>query len=254
MIKLECMKTILGLLVPLIYAQIALAGSNADHAPDHPEVLKIAVLDTGFDVDSHTVARLCPTGHKDFSTDNTYVRGVPTDGSSFRHGTNIAGIIDRYARQGNQNYCIVVIKYWSEKMVNPLAAEIKAINYAHKINAAFLNVSGGGNNPSDKENAAVKSYLDDHGVFVAAAGNNGLNMDRDVQYFPAYSDPRVIVVGSLNEKGERSRFSNYGQRVTSWEIGEHVDGLTGTSQATAVRTGKLVSKYKNNSQLHIATK
>jgi len=83
-----------------------------------------------------------------------------------------------------------------------------------------------------------------------AAGNNGMNFDEKGRYYPAcYDDKRIIVVGMLDKNGVQYKYSNYGSRVTRWEIGYEVVGFeiseSGTSQAAAVATGKLVSQTKS---------
>src|SRR5271163_2109352 len=71
----------------------------------------IAVIDTGFGfVKNIKNAHLCKYGHKDFtagtdiSTDYNTVSPVPKDYDG--HGTNIVGIIDKYAIKGNLNFCL----------------------------------------------------------------------------------------------------------------------------------------------------
>lgn len=62
-------------------------------------------------------------------------------------------------------------------------------------------------------------------------------------------DKRIVVVGNKDSFGTRIKSSNYGKLVNRWEIGENQEAygitLTGTSQATAVATGKLIGENKN---------
>lgn len=53
----------------------------------------------------------------------------------------------------------------------------------------------------------------------------------------------------LEKDGVQSKVSNYGKIVNRWEIGRSVSGYgiiqSGTSQATAVAMGKILSQNKN---------
>ena len=100
------------------------------------------------------------------------------------------------------------------------------------------------------EKAAVKRFLDHSGKIIAAAGNEHASLElAENAYFPALYDKRIIVVGNNTKDGVRSNSSNYGEPVTRWEVGEDVEAygivMTGTSQATAVATGKIISESDN---------
>jgi subtilisin family serine protease len=242
--------------------------------------IKIAIIDTGFGYkDEGHDAHLCQYGHKDFSNEKNFTKNyvthdpIPVDVHG--HGTNIAGIIGQYANDAGINYCIVVIKFYSEKQTGAqnLLSTIRAFNYAANIKSDYVNYSGGGNFSNKIEHAAIKRYLDHGGHFVAAAGNEGRELrherpELDEQfddgkteaYFPAMYDPRIIVVGNLCENGveyrkqdgttvQRCPSSNYGSLVSRWEVGENITAygitMTGTSQATAVATGKIVAESTN---------
>lgn len=236
----------------------------------------IAVIDTGFRFSPLTKdVKLCKFGHKNFSSDaETYTppgftTPVPTD--SHGHGTNIAGLIQKYA--GNKNYCMVIIRYWSPKSNftdDNLANTVKSIKYATSIGANYINYSGGGTFTSKEERKAVKEFLDKGGKFIAAAGNERSDIDTE-HYYPAMDDPRVIAVGNailMTEELEKEKLkneekdkrivyvenkvayaavsSNYGYRVNRWEYGTNQIGfgisMTGTSQATAIATGKIINQ------------
>jgi subtilisin family serine protease len=218
--------------------------------------IRVAIIDTGFGFNNfgNTVdsSHLCQYGHRDFTDDQQFVNlgtvdPVPKD--LHGHGTNIAGVIDEQLK--GVYYCVVVLKYYNPHSddASNLTNTIKAINYATASGFDFINYSGGGVGRSDDEIAAVKKYLDAGGIFVAAAGNE--NRDLDIShYYPAMDDPRVFVVGANGQNGKKLKHSNYGDRVNVWELGENVDGnglrMTGTSQATAIATGKLVRAYDRN--------
>lgn len=223
---------------------------NVSNAQDicKKSIIKVAVIDTGLGMralgqNNH----LCNEGHKDFSGEDTYSADfgtkdpVPTD--SVGHGTNIVGVINQYS--GEAKYCIVVLKFYNDvPFGGAAAAEINAIKYATNIGVDIINFSGGGFAYSEEEHMAIEAFLKKGGQFLTSAGNHNDDLEKAPMY-PAKSDPNVIVVGSLDNNNRVSKFSNYGKRVDLWEKGEKVVGnglqATGTSQATAIATGKFLA-------------
>jgi hypothetical protein len=237
----------------LILVSLLLSGYTANAGCKKPTI--VAVLDSGFGFkDLGHEAKLCKYGHKDFSMDRQFsvsyntVDPVPKDTHS--HGTNIAGIIDGYAKKANTNYCLVIIKYFSAFQTGQqnLSASIEAIKFATSIKADYINYSGGGPASSESERLAVIQFLNGGGKFVAAAGNEKSDLDLpENKYYPAVYDPRIVVVGNLDNDGKIALSSNYGRYVKQWEVGTNVEAfglvMTGTSQATAVKTGKMISNF-----------
>lgn len=236
---------------------------KCDRAP-----IRIVVIDTGFGFNEQGhESNLCNFGHKDFSKDKKFTTSyvthdkVPLDING--HGTNIVGIIEGYLKDAHTNYCIVIAKYYSDTQTGTqnLTATVRAINYASNIRADFINYSGGGPSKNVFEEAAVKRFLDRGGKFIAAAGNEREDLDKpENAYYPALYDKRIIVVGNLCKDGveyklpdnttiKRCGSSNYGKAINRWEVGENVMAygltFTGTSQATAVATGKIASESDN---------
>lgn len=241
------------------------------------EPIKIAVIDTGFGYEGlGKQAKLCKFGHKNFTSDTDMALGfntkdpVPLDHHG--HGTNIVGIIEKYTK--DVNYCIIIIKYYSPhaRMAGSGKSTVEAIKYATKLGVDFINYSGGGTEESKPETNAVAEFIDNGGTFVAAIGNEHEDLDASKEfiinkmadaafsdepyiedidhklYYPAMDDSRVIKVGGLAKNGNRLPCSNYGNMINRWEVGEMVEGyglkMSGTSQATAVATGKLVDQIK----------
>lgn len=232
----------------LILPLLILTSLPAQANPVCGKPVTIAVIDTGFNVSNlnDLKVKLCKTGHRDFSNDGisfstlTTLDKVPGDRNG--HGTNVVGLVDRSARLSGVDYCIVVIKFYGDKDLN-LALE-KSINYARQIKADVINISAGGTLFLPSEGLAVKKYLDGGGLIVAAAGNNNCELGV-CQYYPAMDDKRVIVVGNMGKDFNVFPSSNYGTRVNAWEVGVEQEALgismTGTSQAAAVHTGKIIS-------------
>lgn len=207
----------------------------------HCKQLVVAVVDTGTDISTE---KLCNRGHISYTDDS------PLSDSS-GHGTHIAGLINKHA--GNKNYCIVSIKWWkpgipqSDALLNMRLA----IDYAAFIKADIINISGGGEIPNVYEKLAVRRALSTGAIMVAASGNNGKDLDADCNFFPACYDSRIVVVGNLEQSSVKNASSNYGNYVKRWEVGTNVSSrlpnnrtgnMTGTSQATAIATGKILNK------------
>jgi len=208
--------------------------------------IRIAVIDTGnSNTTSSKDVNLCPDGHADMIEEKLYLKQPPTDSMPNKHGTNVAFLIDnQLGQEYKEDYCLVIIRYYDGKEnTNYLRKSNKAIAYAISIGVDFINYSGGGTNEIESETKLVKKALDKGIVFVAAAGNQGKNLDNHT-FYPAMSDPRVIVVGNINKNGKRVSSSNYGKVVDIWEVGYEVSAggvtMTGTSQSTAIATGRLV--------------
>lgn len=253
-------------------------------AAQMPKPLVIAVIDTGLTIQKNVKYKLCKFGHKNFTVNPTSVKvegieaQIPVDNHG--HGTNIAGLIQAYA--GDGNYCMVILKYYDPKfpLSDNLAATVKAMEYAVNIKVDIINYSGGGTEFGQKEQENIKKFLDAGGKVIAAAGNESSDIDQEGKhFFPAMSDSRVIVVGNAIRPSERvfkkilgvevdpdtseqkmkkaiyidniqaypAPSSNYGFRVNRWEYGTYQVGLygsplTGTSQAAAIATGKIVKQ------------
>jgi minor extracellular protease Epr len=210
------------------------------------KTLKIAIVDTGYNFAfkdfKHfglSKPKLCRTGHKDF-TDTSLV-------DDNGHGSNIASLIAK----GNEDtdYCILVLKFYSPE-VRTIAGytETEAINYAISQKVDVLNLSIAGYEYMKEECDAVKKALNAGIKIVAAAGNEKFDLSK-INVYPAMCDKRVQTVMNYN-KGTRHYTSNYGKNMYQ-EQGTYMYGLgkgdlpvymTGTSQAAAVHTGKLIKQ------------
>jgi subtilisin family serine protease len=207
--------------------------------------LRVAVIDSGLDLnDPRLKDHLCKTGHKNFVTGETL-------NDTVGHGTHIASLIQQYVYY--YGYCMLIYKYYSDHASGTLNLEREILAFQEAIDnkADIINFSGGGPVFEEEESLIIKNHPEV--TFVVAAGNE--HQDLDIpgnEYFPAslfYKN--MEVVGSMSMNGERSSFSNYGSRVKYVEMGENVVGdlpngavgqMSGTSQATAIHTGKLIDK------------
>lgn len=247
------------LLTSLLFAQICEA-KLVKHDDGARRFVKVAIIDTGIDPVMLNSKEYCKTGHKDFTG-----AGIKDDHG---HGTHISGIVDQYAKgfalvkdgtpkqlkDKSANYCQIIIKYYDSKGsdVNNLFNTIKALRWAIDQKVDIINYSGGGVAPYEEEKKLIIEALDKGIKVVAAAGNE--RSDLEIRpYYPAMYDKRIYIVGNLvsDKSREIASSSNFGKPVNTWEVGTNVlstlpNGLfgrmSGSSQATAVKSGKLVKE------------
>lgn len=230
--------------------------------------IKIAVIDTGFDFNStwtdastHALIKpkLCPGKHYDFVTPKNK---KPQDNHG--HGTHIAGLIAKYAE--NTDYCLIIMKFYDPN-IKDLTQEytIKAIKQAIAEDVDIINYSGGGLSPSKPEKEAIELAQKKGIKIVVAAGNEHTELKpffkikgTCIGYYPACYNALIARVGNVDAKGDIAPTSNFGSFITAWEMGEEVLSLgignkyvkmSGTSQATAVHTGKLVKRLNTFKKL-----
>mgnify|MGYP002784825445 FL=1 len=225
------------------------------------KTIKVAVVDTGFDFNSNwskvdlkfvglSVPKLCPTGHKNYTSEEN----IDTHG----HGTHIAGLIAAHADFAD--YCLVIYKYYEKDATGEqnLNRTINAFSDAVAEGVDIINYSGGGIIRSEAECSILKKALDKGIKVIAAAGNEGLNLNR-FKFYPALCDPRITVVEAQDKAGKRLGISNYssdsknavktvkrlGLNVMSVLPNNQIGYMTGTSQSTAIVAGETVKRLYN---------
>lgn len=161
------------------------------------------------------------------------------------HGSHITGIIAEAACPGVE---IIPCKgAWDLKASND------CLQHALNLNVDIINFSMGGDYPEEEEFKLFKQ-LEAKGIIVnAAAGNDGRALFVKPYYPASYNLGNINIVGALNVKGERASFSNYTGFMV-WEPGVNIYSfdrygitipLSGTSQATALHTARMVRKWCN---------
>lgn len=219
--------------------------------------IKIAVIDTGINPSLVQRKFLCKDGHKDFSGTSI--------ADSHGHGSSISGLIDQAVKNKffNENlmnyynidkvkadYCQVIVKYYNLKSPST-EVEVSAWEYAISLKPDLINFSSGGTEFSYQEEAVVKKALDSGIIVVVAAGNDGRELGKKYMYYPAVLDKRLIVVGAVDSNNKKTETSNYSNKYVDFlELGSEVIsyGLLsgnlstagGTSQAAAIRSGKII--------------
>jgi major intracellular serine protease len=263
----------LTLLISTVFFSVISASKTKS---DEDNFIKVAIIDTGISKQLRDAAFLCRSGHRDFThttINDTHGHGSHISGiiDQYAKGITLSSadtpseIQDKLKAMRSKKipYCQVVLKYWDSNTEanakNTLLASLKALRYAIDLKVDIINYSGGGSSLSLEEVALIHEALDKHIVVVAAAGNDGVSLDTH-GFYPAQADHRVLVVGNCkralpygpcDEGNTPTKYSNYGSDVKIWEPGEHVisyihngntGAMSGTSQSTAIATGKLI-KY-----------
>lgn len=184
----------------------------------------------------------------------------PTDNNG--HGTHISGIVRGVA----PDVQLMVLKYFDPKSLSDknLSNTVKAIEYAIKNGAQIINYSGGGFGKNAQEEAAIQKAKAKNILFVAAAGNEKSNSDKDPFYPASYDLSNIISVASLNEDSELVESSNFGETtvdiaapgksIYSTLPNGRYGQMTGTSQATAFVTGALALLLSSNSSITTSEK
>jgi len=178
------------------------------------QTVRIAVVDSGVDLDHPELAAVLLPGYDFANRDST-----PEDDAG--HGTRVCGII---GAKGNNQTGLAGVAWDIPLEIMPLkfmqdndgqttgytSDAMDAIYYAVDHGAQIINASWGFDSYSRALEDAVR-YARNHGVlFVASAGNNGANND-EVAHFPSnYKLDNVIAVAAMNRYGELASFSNYG--------------------------------------------
>lgn len=203
------------------------------------EGVKVAVLDTGCDLDHPDLkANLLPGV-------NLVGSGDPWDDNS--HGTHVAGII---AAENNEigmvgvapHAKILPVKVLDSRGNGDLVTVAKGIRWAVDNGADLICMSLGSPNPVQEVRKAIQ-YARGRGVVCfVAAGNSGLTKR---VFYPA-DYPETVAIGSIDENMNRSNFSNTGENLDFMCPGGRIFStvpdnwyavLSGTSMAAPFATG-----------------
>jgi|GEM_PF-1803897 len=213
------------------------------HLPEAWDLLKdinlketiVAVLDTGIDINHPDLADHIWINENERKGKS----GVDDDGNGFIddvngwdfyrnnarvynsedddvHGTHVAGTI---AASINNNIGIAGIapnvKIMPLKFIGPdggtTFSAIQAIQYAKDNGAQIVNNSWSG--VSGHSGDVLEQAIENSGMlFVVAAGNEGIDIDKNPKYPASYTSENMIKVAAVDSRGYLAKFSNYGFR------------------------------------------
>jgi thermitase len=238
---------------PLYAAQYAFA-EPTDHDIDAPEAWdtqrscsKVAVLDTGVDVDHPDLAPNLWKNSEETKNNgkdddrNGYVddfygadlddgRGSGVDENG--HGTHVAGIVGAVGDNsfGVAGVCwkasIMSVRFMDERGRGSTSGAVEAIEYAVREGARILNCSFGSSSKSEALQDAVQYAKGKGALIVVAAGNEGDDIDKDPSYPAAYGDGNIIAVAASTADDRLATFSNYGD--TNVDLAAPGDGILST--------------------------
>lgn len=192
-------------------------------------------------------------------------RALSGDNSS--HGTHVAGIIagTHSSRAAGLHYGVQGIAPQSK--ILPIAFlgpdgkgsiddAIRAIRYSVARGAKIINASWGGPGCSITLRDEVRALQEKNILFVAAAGNNGVNLDTWPEYPASFEALSQITVGSVDANFQMSSFSNYSPRfvhlfapgggITSTTPGNQYATFSGTSMAAPFVSGAAALIWAKN--------
>jgi len=139
--------------------------------------------------------------------------GAPDDADG--HGTHVAGTV---GAAGNNATGVTGVAWQVQLMpVRFLGANggflsdaIEGIAYARNNGATILNNSWGGGGFSTTLRNAIAELAADDILFVAAAGNDGVDADLTPGYPAAYELDHIVSVAASDRNDNRAGFSNFG--------------------------------------------
>ena len=139
----------------------------------------------------------------------------PTDDNG--HGTHVAGTIGAVGNNGtgvtgvNWNVQLMPLKFIGADGTGDVAGAVAALRYATAMGVRITNNSWGDTEYSQALYDAIADANAHGDLFVAAAGNDGVNSDTAPTYPADFDLPNIISVGASDSTDHLAYFSNYGQ-------------------------------------------
>ncbi len=173
--------------------------------------VRLAVIDTGVDYTHPDLAAnmWAQRGYDFLDNDDD-----PMDNEG--HGTHVAGTIGAVAGNGTGIAGVAwQIEMMALRFIGPdggtTADGIRAVEYAWANGARVSNNSWGGAGFSQALFDTIQAAGNAGHLFIAAAGNNGMNNDAFPFYPASYNLPNIIAVAASDHNDNRPPFSNYGR-------------------------------------------
>jgi subtilisin family serine protease len=184
----------------------------------------------------------------------------------YQHGTHTAGTVGAVGNNGvgvtGVNWrCKIMALQFLGAGGGSTSDAIAALNYARTKGVKVSNNSWGGGGYSASLRSAIENTKSVGHVFVAAAGNSGVNIDVNAFYPAAYDNTNLIAVAATNSADGRPSWSNYGPtRVDLGAPGAHIYSTfngtyaygDGTSMACPHVAGVAALVYSKNPGLTYA--
>lgn len=203
------------------------------------EIVRIAVIDTGFSTEA------IPEEKREEGKNYVEPEGSVED--TYGHGTAVASVIL------SENENVVLIPLVSNVYEKGRIRQVENDTLAQMIRDAvdvyqcsIINISAGLVLDKEAVRDAVE-YTRKQGVLIVASAGNDYDVNGAVKYYPAGYDS-VLAVGALTKDGkEVASFSQRGDWVSCYEIGEAVtiktlSGKTRESDGTSYAAAKITAR------------
>ena len=212
---------------------------------------KIAIVDTGIMTEFINREFMCKCGHRNF------VHGTDDVKDTHGHGSNLAWLITRDLNP--KTHCLLIYKYYSSGSgFSNIMNGVQSFMMAVRLGAKYINYSGGGDEESPAETKVLQDALSKGIRIVVAGGNDGRDLDKKCNYFPACiktNSPHFYAVGNCRD-GKYAKSSNYGGPVNQCRDGmykgpssPHLLRMSGTSQSTAIFMNDLIKKEVKDAKI-----
>lgn len=233
--------------------------------------IKVAIIDTTMDINHPALAPNLLINNSEFNGSNA----IDDDGNGLvddiygwnfftntaitlattphDHGTHVGGIVGGASQTGPTwsgiapKVKLLPISFMSNDGAGDAASAINSIRYAKSRQVHVINASWGGPICSGLLRDEIASLEQNNILFVAASGNEGLDLDRTPQYPAAFSLPPLISIAALQPSGILSSYSNTsftyvhlaapGSSIWSTLPSSQYGYMTGTSMAAPFVTG-----------------
>ncbi len=194
--------------------------------------------------------------------------GDPTDDDADGHGTHVGGIIGAAANNGIAGTGVawkvqlMFLRFLGgEEGTGSDADAIECINYAIEMGAKVINASYGSGDYSAAEIAAIRSAQNAGIIFVAAAGNDAIDLDVGNAFPAGYPLDNIVTVGNSTRLDDIALSSNTGSGLVDlFAPGSDIMSLgldsdtdtriaSGTSMAAPMVTGAVAlirAQYPND--------
>ena len=192
----------------------------------------------------------------------------PQSDDKSNHGTHVAGTIGAVGNNGigisghAPLVKIMPLKFLGASGSGYKSDAIRGIDYAIRHGAKIINNSWGSGQRSASLAEAIGRAEAAGILFVAAAGNSGLDNDR-YNHFPSnYSYDNIVRVAASDKLDRFATFSNFGATrvdlaapgvsIYSTRNGDRYQSLSGTSMATPLISGVLATMLAARPDLSVA--
>ena len=174
------------------------------------------------------------------------------------HGTHVAGIIAAAGNNGTGTTgvmwraSLISCKFLDSSGYGKTSDALTCLDYFSALKDSGIDIvatnnSWGGSAKSNILADAIREQRDAGILFIAAAGNDGVNTDKSPNYPSSYGISNIISVAAITYDGTLATFSNFGptsvdigapgERIWSTFPNDRYGILDGTSMATPFVTG-----------------